>query len=244
MVLFALWSPKGGSGTSVLAAGCTLVASRCSTGGLVRLADLRGDQPAIFGLGAEPPTGLTDWLAVGPAAPTEALDRFAVEVGPGVVLLPTGAAASPLAPLAAAEAGAALAVALRDSAPLCIADCGTAADPATPRCSRWPTCRWSSCGAAISRCDAPCTQRRRPGPWEWCSSTNRVVPFRRETSPTCSRFRCWRRFPFGPRSSRAVDAGVLATRTPDALARAAETLLERCGLPAGSSSRGRRGEAA
>ena len=51
-----LWSPKGGSGTSVLAAACALVlAGAASRSALV---DLDGDQPAMFGLGAEPATGL------------------------------------------------------------------------------------------------------------------------------------------------------------------------------------------
>jgi hypothetical protein len=45
-VLLALWSPKGGSGTSVLAAACALVLGR--RGG-ARLADLDGDQPACSG---------------------------------------------------------------------------------------------------------------------------------------------------------------------------------------------------
>src|SRR5438876_4402271 len=53
-----LWSPKCGSGTSVLAAACALVLGR--RGG-ARLADLDGDQPALFGLASDPPTGLVDW---------------------------------------------------------------------------------------------------------------------------------------------------------------------------------------
>src|SRR6266700_6142645 len=75
-VLLALWSPKGGSGTSVLAAACALVLGR--RGG-ARLADLDGDQPALFGLASEPPTGLVDWLGAGPEAPTDALERLTVE---------------------------------------------------------------------------------------------------------------------------------------------------------------------
>ena len=110
-MLLTLWSPKGGSGTSVFAAACALVLARH---GGVRLVDLAGDQPAIFGLGADPDTGVADWLAAGPEAPTDALDRLAVEAAPGVALVPRGTGAGPLAPLAAAEAGAALAVALRD----------------------------------------------------------------------------------------------------------------------------------
>ena len=80
-MLLALWSPKGGSGTSVFAASLALVLARGAASGC-RLADLDGDQPAIFGLGAEPELGLLDWLAAGPETPTEALDRLAVEVAP------------------------------------------------------------------------------------------------------------------------------------------------------------------
>src|SRR6516164_8423946 len=47
-MLLALWSPKGGSGTSVLAAAAALVLARGPAGGC-QLADLDGDQPAIFG---------------------------------------------------------------------------------------------------------------------------------------------------------------------------------------------------
>jgi MinD superfamily P-loop ATPase len=46
-VLIALWSPKGGSGTSVVAASLALVAAERFE---ARLADLGGDQPAILGL--------------------------------------------------------------------------------------------------------------------------------------------------------------------------------------------------
>ena len=85
MSLLALWSPKGGAGTSVVAAACSLVLARS---GPTRLADLAGDQPAVLGLGADPVLGLGDWLAVGPEAPGEALDRLVVEVAPGCGLLP------------------------------------------------------------------------------------------------------------------------------------------------------------
>ncbi len=60
-MLLTLWSPKGGSGTSVLAAACALVLARRADG--ARLVDLAGDQPAIFGLPTDPGTGLADWLA-------------------------------------------------------------------------------------------------------------------------------------------------------------------------------------
>ena len=112
-MLLSLWSPKGGSGTSVVVAALALVAAGR---GESRLADLGGDQPAILGL---PPTGppgagddgLVGWLTAGSSAPTERLDGLAVAVGPGLSVLPRGS--GPLE-VATAEAGAALAVALRD----------------------------------------------------------------------------------------------------------------------------------
>jgi len=126
-VLLALWSPKGGSGTSVFAAACALVLGR--RGG-ARLADLDGDQPALFGLASDPPTGLVDWLGAGPEAPTDALERLTVEAAAGVALIPRGSPARPLAPVPAAEAGAALAVALRDGLVPTVVDLGLAQSPA------------------------------------------------------------------------------------------------------------------
>jgi len=126
-VLVALWSPKGGSGTSVLAAACAAVLARH---GGVRLADLGGDQPAIFGLGTDPDTGLADWLATGPEAPIDALDRLTVAAAPGIALIPRGNGPGPLAPVAEAEAGAALAVALRDGPVPCVVDAAGVSTPA------------------------------------------------------------------------------------------------------------------
>ncbi len=127
MPLLTLWSPKGGSGTSVFAAACALVLAR---GPGARLVDLGGDQPAIFGLGAEPGTGVADWLEAGPGAPSDALDRLAIEAAPGVALIPAGDPPAALSPRPEAEAGAALAVALRDGPVPTLVDAGTAEAPA------------------------------------------------------------------------------------------------------------------
>jgi hypothetical protein len=119
-VLLALWSPKGGSGTSVTAAAISLLlAGR----GPTRLADLAGDQPAILGLPPEPTAGLAGWLAGGPGVPSEALDRLLLDVAPGLGLLPLGVAGD-LEPLP--EGGAALAMALREGPPT-VLDAGLAA---------------------------------------------------------------------------------------------------------------------
>jgi hypothetical protein len=110
-VLICFWSPKGGSGTSVVVAAAGLVLARS---GPARIVDLDGDQPAVLALAHEPATGLNDWLRAGVTAPVDALAHLAVDITPRLALLPAGEA-DPDADVAP-EAGAALAVAL-DSDP-------------------------------------------------------------------------------------------------------------------------------
>src|SRR6185437_6313563 len=86
-VLVCFWSPKGGSGTSVVAATAALVLAR---EGAARVADLAGDLPAVLGLASDPDLGLRDWLRAGPEAPSEGLDRLEVDAGRGLALLPAG----------------------------------------------------------------------------------------------------------------------------------------------------------
>src|SRR5438874_1587232 len=124
-MLICFWSPKGGSGTSVVAAAAALVMAR---EGSVRLADLSGDQPGIFGV-ADPATGLRDWLRLGPEAPVDALERVAVDAAPRVSLLPSGTAdVAPALP----EAGAALAVALAQDARPTVVDACTLSPGSVP----------------------------------------------------------------------------------------------------------------
>ena len=123
-MLVCFWSPKGGSGTSVIAAASALVLARETD---ARIVDLAGDQPAVLGLAHDCAPGLLDWMRSGPTAPTDALDHLAVEVAPRLSLLPAGdldgAPASP-------EAGAALAVALDADPRPAVCDLGRLDDPA------------------------------------------------------------------------------------------------------------------
>jgi MinD-like ATPase involved in chromosome partitioning or flagellar assembly len=236
-VLFALWSPKGGSGTSVIAATCALVLARDGDG--ARLADIGGDQPAIFGLAADPETGIVDWLATGPEAPADALERLAVTVAAGVALIPRGSSDRSLAPLPAAESGAALAVALRDGPVPTIVDAGLATAPAARalvEVADVSVVVLRGCYLALRRAvHSPLLARatgivlveeggRSLGPSEVRDVVDRPV---------------LARVPVRPPIARAVDAGVLAARLPDALARPAARLLSRVGLRAEQ-----RGEAA
>jgi hypothetical protein len=123
-MLVCFWSPKGGSGTSVIAAASALVLARETD---ARIVDLAGDQPAVLGLAQDPLPGLLDWMRAGAGAPTEALEHLAVAVAPRLSLLPAGDGhGEPAAP----EAGAALAVALDADPRPSVCDLGRLDDPA------------------------------------------------------------------------------------------------------------------
>jgi hypothetical protein len=235
-VLVALWSPKGGSGTSVLSAACALVLARH---GGVRLADLAGDQPAIFGLGAEPGTGLADWLAMGPEAPTDALDRLTVEAAPGVALVARGTGAGPLAPVAEAEAGAALAVALRDGSVPCVVDAGRATGPAERALVEVA----DRSVIVVRGCYLSLRRSVQSPPLAGVAGIAFVDEPGRSLGANEVRDVLDRpvltRVPVRSGIARVVDAGVLPSRLPDPLARAATLLLARLGVVAA-----RRGEAA
>jgi len=240
-MLIAFWSAKGGTGTSVFTAACALVLARDSreSGRAegVRVADLAGDLPAILGLGAEPDLGLADWLQAGPEAPTDALDRLLVEVAPGVGLLPSGDPSRLSA--SAPEAGAALAVALGHGGAPTLIDCGTARDPASRavvevadvavvvvrgcyvglrRAVHSPAIRHTAAAVFVEE----------PGRSLSANDVSDVLDV-----PVVARL------PVKSQIGRAVDAGVLASRLPEPLARAAATFVERLIAPTG-----RRGRAA
>ncbi len=216
-MLVAFWSPKGGSGTSVLTAATALVLARRADG--ARLADLDGDLPAILGLAADPPTGLADWVAAGAEAPVDALARLAVPAAPGVVLLPRGTADRALAAVPAAEAGAALAVALREGPVPTVIDAGRASTPAARavvEVADVSVVVVRGCYLALRRgVHSPLLGRatgvllveepnRSLGAAEVADVLDRPV---------------LARIPIRPGVARAVDAGVLSSRLPDPLAR-------------------------
>ena len=227
MPLLVFWSPKGGTGTSVTAAAVALQAAR--TRGPVRLVDLAGDQPAVLGLGADPETGVADWLAAGPTAPTDALDRLGVEIIPGLSLVPRGRQRGVLAPPAAAEAGAALAVALRDG-PLTIVDAGVPESPvarALVEVADFSLPVMRECYLALRRAaGSPLISRcyglavfEEPGRSLGHADVAQVLG-----RPVVARI------PYRVAIARAVDAGVLPTRLPDSLAKPAAQLLRELGL--------------
>lgn len=218
--MLAVWSPKGGSGTSVVAAALAVVLARR---GEARLADLAGDQPAIFGLPPVPAHGLGGWMASGPTARTEALDELAVPVGPGLSLLPLGP--GPACEKLPGESGAALATALRDGVAT-VADAGLPADRPAHRAlievadaslvvvrgcylalRRGVRSELVARAAGVVLIDEP---GRALGAADVAEVLGRPV---------------LARVPVRASVARAVDAGVLAGRLPAALAGPAEIIL-------------------
>jgi MinD superfamily P-loop ATPase len=225
-MLLCFWSPKGGSGTSVVAASAALLLARH---GPTRLADLDGDQPALLGLASDPPTGLADWLVASPDAPTDALERLAVAVSPDLVLLPRGA---PLG-TPGVERGAALAALLRGDARAAVVDAG--AGP-----SGCPALGALVAGADVSVVvvrGCYVALRRAVRVAELAAATGVVLvdePGRalgaREVADVLG-LPVLATVPVRAAISRVVDAGVLPSRIPDALARPLDRALGRFGLP-------------
>jgi hypothetical protein len=222
-MLCALWSPNGGAGTSAFAAACALVAARHRS---TRLADLDGDQPGILAFAPDPATGLAEWLAIGPEAPADALERFAVDIAPNLTL-PRGARsvfdASP-------EAGAALGVVLAHDERITFADVSRADAPALRalvevadasivvvrecylalrHCVRSAEILAASGAVAMDEGDRGLTVR----------DIADVIPV-----PIVATA------PFEVAIARRIDAGVFAARLPSGLARAATMVCERIGV--------------
>lgn len=135
-VLIACWSPKGGSGTTVVTCALALtMAARAARGGPgVVLADLAGDVPAALGVPAPPGPGLAEWLAAGSDVPVDALRRLEVEAPSGVRLLPWAGPSRAEATSGAAAGddgrGEVLATLLAADSRAVVADCGRAASGA------------------------------------------------------------------------------------------------------------------
>lgn len=126
-MLIACWSPKGGSGTTVVSCALAALLARGTEAGAL-LADLSGDAAAVLGVADPPGPGLAEWLAAGPDVGAGALARLETEVGAGLRLLAWKSAGADFPP--APERAEALVEALSADARPVVADCGSAASGA------------------------------------------------------------------------------------------------------------------
>jgi MinD-like ATPase involved in chromosome partitioning or flagellar assembly len=229
-LLFACWSPKGGSGTTVVTAALGLLLARATPSGAL-LADLAGDLPTALGLAAGPTgIGLADWLVAGPDVPDDALRRIEVDAGAQLRLLPWRGAAGSGDTLVASERGAALATALAADPRPVVVDCGPAGAGAGLAVAAGATVSLlviRPCYLALRRAlDAPLRPSAVVLVTEEGRSLGRAdvedvlgVPVRAEVR-------------VDPSVARAVDAGLLAGRLPRGLERALRPALEAGGREA------------
>ncbi len=85
-MLVVCWSPKGGSGTSVVVTGLALSARARHPSRPTYIVDLDGDVPAIAGCG-DPVTGLSEWIT---QPSLFSLDDVLLEISPNLFVIPRG----------------------------------------------------------------------------------------------------------------------------------------------------------
>lgn len=209
-MLIACWSPKGGSGTTVIASSLALVLARGAPAGAV-LADLCGDAPAALGVPDPSGPALADWLAAGAEVPPDALARLETPVGEGLSMLARGA--GDLSPERADVLTALLAA---DARPV-VVDCGSAAGgvPLTVAAAATRSVLViRACFLALRRALAAPI---RPSEIVLVTEPGRALT--RLDVEECLGAPVVAEIGVDPQVARAVDAGLLAARLPRALAR-------------------------
>lgn len=214
-MLFACWSVKGGSGTTVVAASLALLFSHSSPAGVLLL-DGAGDLAPALGVEASGRPGLADWLASSDADGA-ALGRLELDVTPALRLVPWGAGLSSSGPSAPSHLDRLVVTLAAEKRPV-VVDCGSTGGPFT-----WAVAGVASLSLLVMR---PCylALRRalaaplRPSGVVLVNEPGRSltaaeiedalgVPVRAEV-------------PWHDGVARSVDAGLLAGRLPRTLARA------------------------
>jgi len=215
------WSVKGGSGTTVIACSLALLSARARQ---TLLVDLAGDVAAALGVDVGGAPGVVDWLGA-PHADARALAHLGVPVVDGLELVPLGGSDRP-APQDA-SAWDRLGAAVRDLGAATVVDGGsTGPDPRMPR---WPGTSLlvlRPCYLALRRAAHAVTAVdgivtvREPGRSLGPDDVARVVG-----APVVAEV-AW-----DPAVARAVDAGLMAARLPQALARALRAVGSHAGAP-------------
>ncbi len=215
-MLVACWSVKGGSGTTVVAAALGLLMAATAAGPVV-LVDLGGDAAAVLGLPERADgAGSAHWWADATADPTADAAALVRPVGPGLGLLSLG----PAQPgrTAPADVGDRLAAAL-SSWESAVVDCG----PPGPVGPALALASSSTMSLLVLR---PCFLALRRAVAAPLRPSGIVVVAERDRALRASDVEAVvgapvrAEVPWDPAVARAVDAGLLATRIPRALARA------------------------
>ncbi len=216
-MLVACWSPKGGSGTTVVAVLLALAYARDAGGGAL-LIDTAGDGAAALGVPEPGGPGLAEWLGAAGDVGADALGRLEHTVGPGLALVGRGAgpASGGPAPIRAEHLAAALAAGDRPV----VADCGPADRPPGRELARGATasvCVLRPCYLALRRA---LEAEQRPSGVVLVHEPFRALQ-RRDVEEVLG-VAVWAELEWDAAVARAVDAGLLASRRPRAAERAVD----------------------
>ncbi len=218
-MFWSFCSPKGGVGTSVVAAS---VAAESALTRSTLVVDFGGDMAQILGVDAAERQGVGDWLAASADVGPESLENLEIEVSPNLALVPCGGPSSPNVPI---ERVVQLVRGLHANARCVIADVGTLTNESDPRAivcvsGDRTTCVIRACYLALRRLSQlPVTfddivEIEEPG------RALRTIDIEAVAGMPVSA-----RIPLDPAIARAVDAGLLNRRLPRSLRRNARALL-------------------
>ncbi|MEO1063873.1 MAG: hypothetical protein AAFZ07_20835 [Actinomycetota bacterium] len=205
-MLIGCWSPKGGSGTSVVAAALGL------SGPPALLVDLAGELDGVLGVAAEGP-GVGAWLGAATVPPPDALGRLEMPVATGVGLLAWGDGGPADGPGHVAL----LADLLRTDGRLVVVDAGSTVSETGQellRAAELRLCVVRPCYLALRRL------QRLTMPADGIVLVDEPGrALRADDVAAAAGVPVIARVPWDPAISRAVDAGVLASRQPRPLLR-------------------------
>lgn len=195
-------SPKGGVGTSVVAA--ALAVQHATPDHPTLLVDLAGDQPDLLGVTPPSPLGVGDWLAGGDEVPVDGLATLEVPAAPGLHLLPRGT----VAPTQRLDV---LAAVLGSGRRTVVVDAGVGGRPTWAPGDSLDVVVLRACYLAVRRAGR-------------LSGGSRVVlleesgrALRAADVEAALGVEVWRRLLVDPAVARAVDAGLLTVRLPRSL---------------------------
>ena len=219
-MFWSFCAPKGGVGTSVVAAAAALECSRLQPTVLI---DFGGDLAHVFGLDVEGKHGVHDWLAASDEVGTESLDHLLLDVAPNLSLMPAGPKSfGPTTPDRAVR----FVEAMKVIGDLVIADVGAVPEVVDPRSvicvsGDRTTCVVRACYLALRRFSKlpvlvdDIVEIEEPG------RALRTLDIEAVAGLAVSA-----RIPFDPSIARAVDAGLLGQRMPRSLRRNVRMLIE------------------
>lgn len=220
VMFWSFCAPKGGLGTSVVAAATALESARQRHTVLI---DFGGDLAQIFGVDTNNAWGVHDWLSSSDDVGAESLEHLTIEAATNLSLLPAGAALSqPVDPQRAVR----FVEAMHQSGDVTVADVGALTKVTDARAiiaasGDRTTCVVRGCYLALRRfSELPVViddvvEIQEPGRALRTLDIEAVVGM-----PISARI------PLDPSIARAVDAGLLTQRMPRTLRRNVRCLLE------------------